>query len=143
MKFNVKELLKPINIMEQKLSKMSKEKREEMAIKMWYGATEFRGTNIGLETVWQSIIKKTKKAKQNYVSGKLTEKDFIKWKKFMLKKVYPKTEQSKPIRELIESIKLNESDKKVFDVLLKDIEASRLKAYEEHMQHWCGLVEER
>ena len=140
MKFNLKALKEPINIMEKKLSKMTNEQREEAALKMWYGATQFKGVTIGLETVWSGIIKKTKKALEQIKEGKMTDKDLKKWKKFMLKKVYPNTEQSKPFRELIEGLGTNYHSgvEDVFNILLKDIEDSKVKAFEEHMKHWTG-----
>ena len=119
---------------------MSAEQREEMALKMWYGATQFRGVTIGLETAWAGTIKKVNKAHDKIKEGKMTEQDLKKWKKFMLKKVYPNTEKSKPFRLMIEGLGLeyNPNVEDVFNILIKDIQDSKLKAFEEHMKHWTG-----
>lgn len=145
MNFNLKALTKPINIMEQKMKTMTKEKREELALRMWYGATEFRGTQIGLEVIWKGITKKVIKTKKQYKEQKLSQKDLDKWKKFMLKKVYPNTEQSKPFRILIDQIETTYEKEKVkhFDKLLKDIKESKQKAFDEHMVHWTSTKIEK
>jgi len=123
------------------MRKMTKEKKEETAIKMWYGAAQFKGVSIGLETIWQGIIKKTEQARKKLKTKKMTEQELAKYKKFMLKKCYPNTEKSRPYRLLIEelTIEYNQRTIKIFDVLLKDIKESKQKAYEEHMKHWTNI----